>query len=31
MVASVFKFTGRNPPNRTDDMVIDGEFREKKD
>jgi hypothetical protein len=31
MVSSVFKFTGRNPPNSTDDMVIDGEFREKKD
>lgn len=29
MVSSVFKFTGRNPRKSTDDMVIDGEFREK--
>lgn len=31
MVSSVFKFTGQKPSNNTDDMVIDGEFREKKD
>lgn len=31
MVSSVFKFTGRNTPRSTDDTVIDGEFREKKD
>jgi len=31
MRLSVFKFAGRNPPQRNDDMVIDGEFREKKD
>ena len=29
--SSVFKFTGRRPPQSTDDKVIDGEFREKKD
>lgn len=29
--SSVFKFAGRNPPRRDDDMVIDGEFREKRD
>lgn len=34
MLSSVFKFAGRNPPERTksvDDTVIDGEFREKND
>lgn len=31
MLSSVFKFAGRTPPQNTDDMVIDGEFREKKD
>lgn len=32
MVSSVFKFTGgRNPRNSTDDTVIEGEFREKKE
>jgi hypothetical protein len=31
MLSSVFKFTGRNPFRRTDDRVIDGEFREKKE
>lgn len=34
MVSSVFKFTGRNPfkrSDRSDDRVIEGEFREKKD
>lgn len=31
MLSSVFTFAGRNPPKRTDDMVIDGEFREKKE
>ncbi|KFI07884.1 hypothetical protein [Massilia sp. BSC265] len=31
MLASFFKFTGRNPPNSVDDRVIDAEFREKKD
>lgn len=31
IVASVSRFTGRQPANKTDDMVIDGEFREKKD
>lgn len=31
MLSSVFKFAGRNPPKSTDDTVIDGEFREKKD
>lgn len=30
IVGSVFKFTGRSRPKDTDDMVIDGEFREKK-
>jgi hypothetical protein len=29
--SSVFSFAGRKPPRGTDDMVIDGEFREKKD
>jgi peptidoglycan/LPS O-acetylase OafA/YrhL len=31
IVGSVFKFTGRTPKKRSDDMVIDGEFRERKD
>lgn len=31
ILASVFKFTGRTPAGKTDDMVIDGEIREKKD
>ncbi len=31
MLSSVFKFGGRTPARSTDDMVIDGEFREKKD
>lgn len=32
IMSSVFKFTGRRkPPERRDDMVIDAEFREKKD
>lgn len=31
IVSSVFKFTGRHPAKNTDDMVIDGEFREKKE
>jgi hypothetical protein len=31
LVSPVFSFAGRNPPQRTDDNVIDGEFREKKD
>jgi Flp pilus assembly protein TadB len=31
MLSSVFKFTGRNPSKRTDDMVIDAEFRERKE
>lgn len=30
MLSSVFKFTGKNRPKSTDDTVIDGEFREKK-
>lgn len=30
MLSAVSGFTGRNPP-KADDMVIDGEFREKKD
>jgi hypothetical protein len=30
-ISSVFRFTGRTPPERTDDTVIDAEFREKKD
>ena len=29
--SSVFSFAGRKPSKGTDDMVIDGEFREKKD
>lgn len=31
MLSPVFKFTGRHPAKRSDDMVIDGEFRERKD
>jgi len=31
ILSSVFKFTGYKPSKNTDDMVIDGEFREKKD
>lgn len=31
LLASVFKFPGQIPPRNTDDTVIDGEFREKKD
>lgn len=31
LLGSVFKFTGRNPAERGDDRVIDGEFREKKE
>ncbi|MFC5459737.1 hypothetical protein [Massilia niabensis] len=31
MLSSVFKFTGQQPRKSTDDRVIDGEFREKKD
>ena len=31
MSSSVFKFAGRNRPGSTDDRVIDGEFREKKE
>jgi hypothetical protein len=31
MLSSVFKFAGRNPGKSTDDRVIDGEFREKKE
>jgi len=31
LVSSVFKFAGHQPPNSSDDMVIDAEFREKKD
>jgi len=31
MSASVFRFAGRNPPDSSDDRVIEGEFREKKD
>lgn len=31
ILSSVFKFAGHQPPNSTDDMVIDAEFREKKD
>jgi hypothetical protein len=30
ILSSIFKFTGRHPRKSTDDMVIDGEFREKK-
>ncbi|WP_020656708.1 hypothetical protein [Massilia niastensis] len=31
MLSSVFKFAGQNPRKSTDDTVIDGEFRERKD
>ena len=31
IVSSVFKFTGRRPAGSTDDRVIDGEFRERKE
>ena len=31
MLSSVFKFAGRNPAKSTDDTVIEGEFREKKE
>lgn len=31
MLSSVFKFTDRQPRKRSDDMVIDGEFRERKE
>jgi hypothetical protein len=31
LFGSIFKFTGRNPVKPTDDTVIDGEFREKKE
>lgn len=31
MLSSVFRFTGRQPRERSDDMVIDGEFRERKE
>lgn len=31
LFGSVFKFTGGNPSKPTDDTVIDGEFREKKE
>lgn len=31
MMSSVFKFAGKNRPKRSDDTVIEGEFREKKD
>lgn len=31
ILSSVFKFTGRHPGNSTDDKVIDGEFRERKE
>ena len=31
LMGSVFKFTGRNSAKPTDDTVIDGEFREKKE
>lgn len=31
MLSSVFKFTGRNPFKSTDNTVIEGEFRERKD
>ena len=31
LLGSIFKFTGRSPAKRTDDTVIDGEFREKKE
>ncbi|NNG24721.1 hypothetical protein [Telluria aromaticivorans] len=31
MVSSVYKFTGQKPSKSTDDTVIEGEFKEKKD
>jgi hypothetical protein len=31
MLSPLFKFTGRNPAKTTDDTVIDGEFKEKKE
>lgn len=31
MRSSFFKFTGKTPPPNTDDTVIEGEFRERKD
>ncbi len=31
MLSSVFTFTGRQPADRIDDTVIEGEFRERKD
>ena len=31
ILSAVVKFTGHNRPKSTDDMVIDGEFREKKE
>ncbi|MCC2958351.1 hypothetical protein LK542_22310 [Massilia sp. IC2-477] len=31
LLSSVFPFAGRKPATRSDDMVIDGEFRERKD
>ena len=31
LLGAIFKFTGRDPVKRADDMVIDGEFREKKE
>lgn len=31
LLSSISPFAGRNPPDRADSMVIDGEFREKKD
>lgn len=31
MLSSVFKFAGKNPAKGSNDTVIDGEFREKKD
>lgn len=31
MKSSFFRFTGRNPAKSTDDTVIEGEFRERKD
>ena len=31
ILASVFKFTGKQPPQRADDTVIEGEFRERKE
>jgi peptidoglycan/LPS O-acetylase OafA/YrhL len=31
ILSSVFKFTGKQPPQRADDTVIEGEFRERKE